>query len=86
MCLAIPYQVIDLQENDSCRIRVGSGVQNCFIGLIDSVKPGDWLVVHAGFAVEKISPEDARENLELINRYIFAKDPADKDAKAESSE
>lgn len=71
MCLGIPYEVVEVQDDDSCLVRVGSGVQHCFTGLVERVRPGDWLVVHAGFAVERINEEDARENLALITRYIF---------------
>jgi hydrogenase expression/formation protein HypC len=71
MCLGIPYQVIELLEDESVLVQVGSGSQRCFSGLIEQVNIGDWLLVHAGFAVEKITEEDAHENLALINRYIF---------------
>ena len=71
MCLGIPYEVVEVQDADSCLVRVGSGVQHCFTGLVERVREGDWLVVHAGFAVERIDEDDARENLELITRYIF---------------
>ncbi len=76
MCLGIPYEVVDVQDQDSCLVKVGSGVQHCFTGLVDAVAPGDWLVVHAGFAVERITPEDARANLQLITRYIFGDEEA----------
>ena len=71
MCLGIPYKVLDILEDESVLVQVGSGVQRCFSGLIDQVAKGDWLLVHAGFAVEKITEADARENLALIERYIF---------------
>lgn len=76
MCLGIPYEVVEVQDQDSCLVKVGSGVQHCFTGLVDEVAPGDWLVVHAGFAVERITPEDARLNLELITRYVFGDEDA----------
>lgn len=75
MCLGIPYEVIEVLDDESCLVRVGSGAQHCFSGLVDDVKKGDWLVVHAGFAIEKISEEDARENLALIERYLFGDAP-----------
>ena len=70
MCLGIPYQVVDVEDGDSCRVRVGSGTQPCFTGLVEPVAPGDWLLVHAGFALSRIDPAEARANLDLIRRAL----------------
>ena len=74
MCLGIPYEVIEVLEDDTVLVRVGSGTHTCFSGLVSNVKEGDWLVVHAGFAIEKITPEDARANLELIRAAISSEE------------
>ena len=70
MCLGIPYEVLDVVDRDTCHVRVGTGAQACFTGLVDPVAPGDWLLMHAGFALRRIEPEDARENLDLIRRAL----------------
>jgi hydrogenase expression/formation protein HypC len=70
MCLAIPHEVVEVIDADRCLIRLGSSTQHCFVGLVDDLAVGDWVVVHAGFAIDKIAPQDARENLELISRYL----------------
>jgi hydrogenase expression/formation protein HypC len=70
MCLAIPHEVVEVLDADRCLIRLGSSTQHCFVGLVEDLRVGDWVVVHAGFAIDKIAPEDARENLELISRYL----------------
>ena len=70
MCLGIPYEVIDVVDRDTCHVRVGSGAQPCFTGLVDPVTAGDWLLVHAGFALRRIEPADARANLDLIRRAL----------------
>ncbi len=70
MCLGIPYEVLDVLDRDTCHIRIGTGAQPCFTGLVDPVEPGDWLLVHAGFALRRIDPADARANLELIHRAL----------------
>ena len=71
MCLGIPYEVAQVIDAENCVVRVGDALRHCFTGAVGSVAPGDWLVVHAGLAVEKISEDEARENLELIETYIF---------------
>lgn len=70
MCLGIPHEVVDVIDQDRCLIRLGEATQHCFIGLVDDLKPGDWVVVHAGFAIDKIDPDDAKANLRLIQRYL----------------
>ncbi len=75
MCLGIPYEVIEVLDGESCLVRVGSGAHQCFSGLVDNVEVGDWLVVHAGFALEKITEQDAQENLALIERFLLGDEP-----------
>lgn len=70
MCLGVPHEVVEVLDEDRCLIKLGGAVQHCFIGLVEDLKAGDWVVVHAGFAIDKISPEDAKANLELINQYL----------------
>jgi hydrogenase expression/formation protein HypC len=70
MCLGIPHEVVEVLDADRCLIRVGDGARHCFIGLIEDLQAGDWVVVHAGFAIDKIAPEDAKANLRLIQRYL----------------
>lgn len=70
MCLGIPYEVVDVVDRDTCHVRIGSGAQPCFTGLVEPVAPGDWLLVHAGFALRRIEPADARANLDLIRRAL----------------
>jgi|GEM_PF-657633 len=72
MCVGIPYEVLDVVDRDSCHVRVGTGAQPCFTGLVDPLAPGDWVLVHAGFALRRIEPDDARANLELIRRALAA--------------
>jgi len=66
MCLGIPYEVVAV-EGEFAMVRVGSGTRQVFIGLVENVKQGDWVVVHAGVAIEKITVEEAQENLRLID-------------------
>lgn len=67
MCLAVPYEVLQLPEPERALVRVGSGTQLCFTGLVKDVQVGDWVLVHAGVVIERITDEDARENLRLIH-------------------
>lgn len=70
MCLGIPHEVMEVMDADTCLIRVGDTSQHCFIGLVEDLKPGEWVVVHAGFAIDRIAREDAMANLRLIQTYL----------------
>jgi len=64
-------------DEETCLVRVGSGFHRCFTGLVDEIGEGDWLLVHAGFALEKITPVDARENLDIVRRLIAGGEQGD---------
>jgi hydrogenase expression/formation protein HypC len=70
MCLGVPYEVLEVLEPERALVRVGSGTQVCFTGLVEGVRIGDWVLVHAGVAIETITDEDARENLHLIGQIV----------------
>ncbi len=70
MCLGIPGEVIELfpDRADLARVDV-SGVRRAInIGLIEDEKvvPGDWVLIHVGFALSKIDEEEAKAALEFL--------------------
>jgi hydrogenase expression/formation protein HypC len=70
MCLGVPHEVIKVIDADTALVRVASGTQPCFVGLLEQLQAGDWVMIHAGFAIERITDQDARENLRLIHQLI----------------
>lgn len=70
MCLAIPGQIIDIPAEQPllARVSVGSVQRNVNIGLLDDgeVAPGDWILIHVGFALSKIDEEQARDQLRML--------------------
>lgn len=72
MCLAVPGQVVALvdEENRLARVEVAGVHRNVNIGLLDSdsggVRPGDWVLIHVGFAISRVDEEEARATLELL--------------------
>ena len=67
MCLGVPYEVLEVVEPDQALVRIGSGTQVVFTGLVERVHVRDWVLVHAGVVIETITDADARENLRLIH-------------------
>jgi len=66
MCLAIPGKVISLEGNGTGKVKyLGSTVLANF-SLIPDLKVGDWVIVHAGFAISKLDQKEARRTLKLF--------------------
>jgi hydrogenase expression/formation protein HypC len=70
MCLGIPAKVIEVDESKYGKIDyLGTKVKTNFY-LLEDVKKGDWVIVHAGFAISKLNEEEAKETMDLIREYI----------------
>ncbi len=65
MCLGIPMKVEKI-EGESAIVSIGDIKKQVNISLISDLKVGDYLIVHAGFAIEKIDPEEATKTLEIL--------------------
>ena len=67
MCLAIPFQVTEVMGNRA-RVTLSGQSREADMTLVGPVSPGDWILLHAGFAIERLSAEEAHETLELMNQ------------------
>ncbi|MEF8888759.1 MAG: HypC/HybG/HupF family hydrogenase formation chaperone [Desulfohalobiaceae bacterium] len=70
MCLAVPAEIVSM-ENGMATCRVGGGettVQASMLLLDEEAAIGDYLLIHAGFALQRLDPEDAKETLELMRQ------------------
>jgi len=74
VCLAIPGQVIEIVDdlNRLAKVDVAGVRRNVNIGLLDTdgigVQPGDWVLIHVGFAISKVDEEEARATRDLLVR------------------
>ena len=71
MCLAIPGRIIEVvdESNRLAQVDVAGVRRNVNIGLFDgddAIRPGDWVLIHVGFAISKIDEEEARATRELL--------------------
>ena len=71
MCLAIPARVIELSTDEASRalVEVVGVRRQVDMGLLQDDPPrrGDWVLVHVGFAMSKISEEQARDQLRTLS-------------------
>ncbi len=75
MCLAIPGQVLELVDtgNRIARVDVAGVKRNVNVGLLDrddsgGAEPGDWVLIHVGFALSKVDEEEAHATLKLLQQ------------------
>lgn len=66
MCLAIPVQVTEVLADDMARVTLDGVSKIISTALIDDVQLGDYLVLHVGYALARIDPEEAEHTLALI--------------------
>ena len=69
MCLAIPSQIVELLDKGMARARVGSSqtyLTACVSLLPEPAKVGDYVIVHAGFALHRLDPAEAEASLCLL--------------------
>lgn len=70
MCVGVPMQVISI-EGDQALTEVDGVRREASLMMLDQeIKVGDFVIVHAGFAISKLDEEDARETLALM-REVF---------------
>lgn len=71
MCLAIPLQLIEINGNEA--IAEANGVRRTIrVDFIREPKVGDFVLAHAGFAIERMNEPQARENLRAIQEVADA--------------
>lgn len=66
MCLAIPMRVRKVKA-EFAEVESGRLIRNVNIQMLPQIKAGDYVVVHAGFAIEKLDPQKAEETLRMID-------------------
>ncbi len=66
MCLAIPACVEQLIAEDSAIVNLGGVRKEVSLALVDDVAVGDYVIVHVGFALQKLDPEEAAQTLALF--------------------
>jgi hydrogenase expression/formation protein HypC len=70
MCLGIPGQIIDIvdDENSIAKVEVSGVKRNVSVALVrpEGIGPGDWVLIHVGFAMSKIDEVEAQETMKAL--------------------
>ena len=71
MCLGVPAKVME-RNGDAAVVTLGGVRREISLMLLDDVSVGEWVIVHAGFAIEKLSEEAAEQTLSLLREIADA--------------
>jgi hydrogenase expression/formation protein HypC len=66
MCHALPVKIVALTGPDTAKVSLGGIVKEISVALIDDPQPGDYVVLHVGYALAKIDEAEAKRTLELL--------------------
>ena len=66
MCLAVPARITQIHGDAMAKAEVGGIVKEVSLALVDDVKVGDYVIIHVGFALSRLEPEEAEQTLALF--------------------
>ena len=66
MCLAIPARIEELTAGDNAVVDLGGVRKEISLALVDDANVGDYVIVHVGYALQKLDREEAERTLELF--------------------
>ncbi len=71
MCLAVPGRILDEKDEAGmrlARVQFGGVTREVWLDYVPEAGPGDYVMVHVGFAISKVDPEEARRTYELLEQ------------------
>jgi hydrogenase expression/formation protein HypC len=66
MCLALPARIVELLPDSEGLIDVGGVRKRISLELVQEAQPGDYVIVHVGYALQKLDPVEAARTLQLF--------------------
>ncbi len=69
MCLAIPARITKIHDARMATVEVNGVQQEVSIELLEDVAIGDYIIMHVGYALSKLDPEEAAKTLELFEEF-----------------
>ncbi|MBA4322747.1 MAG: HypC/HybG/HupF family hydrogenase formation chaperone [Odoribacter sp.] len=66
MCLSVPAKIIEINGN-MADVSIGGTIFKAGLQMVENAGVGDYILLHAGFAIQKISEEEALETIRIFN-------------------
>ena len=87
MCIAAPAKIVLIdEESNICAADFGGVRQNARLDLLPDATIGDYVLIHAGYAIEKLSEQAAKESLESWDELLEVLEEEDREREARFAE
>ncbi|MCM8827537.1 MAG: HypC/HybG/HupF family hydrogenase formation chaperone [Candidatus Omnitrophica bacterium] len=70
MCLAIPSRIVEIYRDGTALVEAMGVRRKVSLDLLEEAKEGDWVLVHVGFAIQRLKEEEAIKTLELFKEIM----------------
>lgn len=84
MCLSIPAKINNI-EGDMATVSVGNITYKASLCMVDDAQVGDYVLLHTGFAIQKINPEEAEETLRIFRDFEQLNEELDREERTEKA-
>ncbi len=74
MCVAVPGEIVELEPDGTAVVDFGGTRRSVSVDLLDRAQPGDYVIVHAGFALHRVDPAEARQTIALFQEVLERED------------
>ena len=72
MCLGVPAEVLRVEADGRAEVSIAGAVREARVDLVPDVAVGDYVLLHAGFALQRLDADAAQEILELLREMVEA--------------
>jgi hydrogenase expression/formation protein HypC len=70
MCIGVPMQILE-KKNGTGIVEINGVKREIGLMLLEDIDVGDWVIVHAGFAISKLEDEEAEETMDLLKEIEY---------------
>lgn len=74
MCLAVPARVTEIGEDQMATVDVAGVTRKVALDLVPDTKVDDYVIVHVGFAIQRLDEQEARRTLALLDQIVSDSD------------
>ena len=69
MCLGVPGKVLTINDTVA-KVDITGAIKEVNLMLVEDIRVGDYVIVHAGFAIQKVNEQEAQQTIKLLNDFI----------------
>jgi hydrogenase expression/formation protein HypC len=86
MCLAIPTQILEIDDDRVATVELGGVTRNVSLIMTPDAEVGDYVLIHTGYAITLMDPEEAQASLDAFAELAEIQDSLEREAMSQSAE